>query len=111
MQPLSSIRQFEDLLDRSREEPILIYKHSSRCPLSTRARTEVDSFDAESDLSIFEVVVQNDRAISDHVAETLEVRHETPQVILIRDGRPVYDASHREVTADALERATNGSTR
>lgn len=89
----------------------MIYKHSSRCPLSSRARDEVAAFEKQSDLSIFEVVVQKDRATSDHVAEALMIRHETPQVILIRDGSPVYDASHTEVTLEALEQASNGSAR
>lgn len=111
MQALSSPDQFEDLLDRSREQPVMIYKHSSRCPLSSRAREEVATFEEQSDLSIFEVVVQKDRATSDHVAEALEIRHETPQVILIRDRSPVYDASHTEVTHDALEHVSNGSAR
>jgi bacillithiol system protein YtxJ len=105
MQSLSSPNQFEDLLDRSHEQPVLIYKHSSRCPLSSQARDGVATFEEQSDLSIFEVVVQTDRATSDHVADALETRHEIPQVILVRDGHPVHEAFHTDVTVSALQRA------
>ena len=48
------------------------------------------------------VTVQSHRSVSDHAAARLGIRHETPQAILLRDGRPVWSASHFRITADAL---------
>lgn len=105
MQPLTSETDFEEALDRSRSEPVLLYKHSDRCAISSRARDEVLRFDADADCPAFEVVVQEARPVSDRIADALEIRHETPQAILLRDGRPVFDASHSNVTADTLQAA------
>lgn len=105
MQALTSATEFEDALDRSRAEPVLLYKHSDRCSISTRAREEVLRFDADVDCETFEVVVQEARPVSDRIADALDIRHETPQAILLRDGRPVFDASHSNVTADSLQSA------
>jgi monothiol bacilliredoxin len=50
------------------------------------------------------ITVQSHRRVSDHATRRLGIRHETPQVILLRDGQPVWSASHFRVTADELDR-------
>ena len=49
--------------------------------------------------------MQSHRRLSDSAAERFGIRHETPQAILLKDGRPVWNASHFRITADALTRA------
>ena len=56
----------------------------------------------DADLPIYEVVVQDARTLSNEIAERLDIRHETPQVIVLRDGKAVFHASHRRVTAEAV---------
>jgi len=51
------------------------------------------------------VVVQSDRETSNAVATRLGVRHETPQALLLRGGRVVWNASHHRLTADVIARA------
>lgn len=82
---------------------IFIFKHSDRCPISKRAEQVVDRF--ETDLPMEQVTVQEDRALSDRIAEETGVEHETPQVILVHDGDVVWHASHEDITEDALRRA------
>jgi bacillithiol system protein YtxJ len=87
----------------------LIYKHSSRCGVSLAAAAEVREFaEARQDVPVYVVDVVRDRALSREIERRLGVRHESPQVILLRNGEPVWDASHRRVTArelaDALDR-------
>jgi bacillithiol system protein YtxJ len=57
------------------------------------------------------VTVQTHRDVSNAVSARLGVRHETPQALLVRDGRVVWAASHFRVTADAVQRALTGTSR
>ena len=59
----------------------------------------------ESDAMFAIVTVQTHRDISDDIATRLNVRHETPQALLVQDGRVVWEASHFRVTADAMQKA------
>jgi len=84
----------------------LIFKHSPTCGLSDLAYTEVSLFaDAHPELPVILVDVLEQRELSQQVAVELHVGHESPQVILVSDGRPLWNASHRGVTMQAIERA------
>ena len=96
-------------LDASHGEPVVLFKHSAACGLSAHARQALEPFGAETDPPLYLLVVQRAREASAYAAERLGVRHETPQVILVRDGVAVYDASHRAVSAAALREAVQHS--
>jgi bacillithiol system protein YtxJ len=103
---LTSTADWTDALDRSADTPVLIYKHSSACPVSTQAQTEVQELaEAVPDLPVYRVVVQEHRTVSDEIEETLGVRHETPQALLLSDRTAVFDTSHFDVTAETLRDA------
>ena len=105
---MSELRRIEteaDIVDALEDELALIYKHSPYCGLSTSARLEVLFFaQGNPDVPIYEVDVIHQRPLSLRIEEDLGIEHESPQVILLRRGRPVFDASHRAVSAIALER-------
>lgn len=85
----------------------LIYKHSPYCSLSFVAEEQVRRFAGEgASIPVTMIDVIRQRAMSDAIEDATGVRHESPQVLLVRDGRVVWDASHRRVTALALEAAT-----
>jgi bacillithiol system protein YtxJ len=112
---LTSPDQVETLLEESAARPVLLFKHSVSCGTSAYALDELrDLLDRPQadDVRYAVVVVQSDRATSNAVATRLGVRHETPQALLLRDGRVVWSASHHRLTADALARAvaTHGNT-
>jgi bacillithiol system protein YtxJ len=73
----------------------LVYKHSTTCGISATAAKEVRAM--ETDLPIYWVNVREQRDLSNWVAETYDVTHESPQLILIRDGKPEKVWSHYEV--------------
>ena len=91
----------EELLGRSHEGPVLLFKHSNTCPISARAYRQMQ--DVKSPVSL--VVVQKSRDISRAVEERTGVAHESPQALLLRDGRVVWSATHFDITADAVEQA------
>jgi len=101
-----------DRLDRLRttgDGPAVIYKHSPRCMICRRAIGEVEDFArSRSDIPVYRIDVLEQRELSDRVARELDVRHESPQVIVLRDGRPRWSASHGAVTAEALSQAIGG---
>lgn len=114
MENLEELRSIEDLdhaLDESRERPVLLFKHSLTCPISTRAFSELQSYLSNADprISYKLITVQTARAVSDEAASRLLVEHESPQAILVRNGRGLWNASHRDITASALDQAIRGT--
>jgi len=85
---------------------LLLFKHSPLCGASGVSHDRVTDFaDAHPDLPIFLIDVIAQRELSGRIAAALGVGHESPQVILIRDGQPVWNRSHFRITRDALETA------
>jgi bacillithiol system protein YtxJ len=102
--PLDALSDWEAAREASSTKPVVIFKHSSMCPTSARANGEMQDL-AESDIPVYRVVVQEARNVSDAIEEALDIRHETPQVIVLSDGSPTFDASHYRVKAEAVREA------
>ena len=86
--------------------PRLIFKHSPTCWISRRAFTEVSLFvDAHPDVPVYLVDVLAQRVLSQQLAEALQIAHASPQLILVADGAPLWNASHGGVKLPAIERA------
>ncbi|HEX7294434.1 MAG TPA: bacillithiol system redox-active protein YtxJ [Pyrinomonadaceae bacterium] len=89
------------LLDNSNERPVIVFKHSLACPISAMAYREMQKLESEVVL----VEVQNARQVSRELAELTGIRHESPQVIVFRNGKAVWNASHYDVKAHAVTKA------
>lgn len=104
---IGSIDELNAVLEQSAREPVFIFKHSTRCAISSGAAHRVDEFiESTDDLPAFYMlkVVEN-RPASNELAERLGVRHQSPQLILIRDGKAAWDASHHHITPEAIQKA------
>ena len=99
--PVDDRRGLDQFIARSHEAPVLVFKHSTTCPISSAAYQEMKQLAAEIAL----VVVQQARDVSREVEARTGVRHESPQALLLRDGEVVWSASHWHITAEAVERA------
>jgi monothiol bacilliredoxin len=101
------IEDLDRLLAQTSERPLLLFKHSVTCGTSAEALDELidhlneDQLDARYAI----VTVQSHRELSNEVSARLGVRHETPQALLIRNGRVIWSASHFRVTAAAVQSA------
>ena len=85
-------------------ETAILYKHSTSCPISAAAYREVQGFlERNPDAPLFLVDVNAAVEASTHLERTTGIQHHSPQLILFRNGAPAWDASHFEITADALE--------
>jgi bacillithiol system protein YtxJ len=101
---LDTVQDWTAARKASSSHPVVIFKHSSMCPTSARANGEMQTV-AEADVPVYRVVVQEARDVSDTIAEDLDIRHETPQVIVLSKGTTVFDTSHHRVRADAVRDA------
>lgn len=102
---VTGTEQFTDLLSRSQKQPIVIFKHSTTCPISAKAYDEMEQFAGEVVL----VEVQRARELSREIERQTGIRHESPQVLLLENGKVVWNASHFKVKARAVEEALNRS--
>ena len=104
---LGTIGELDKAIAESHERPVIVFKHSTTCPISSRAFREFESFlEAASPAAAYSLItVQRSREVSNEAAVRLSVAHESPQAILIRNGRPVWSASNFEITEASLKRA------
>ena len=120
---LQRLEELDVLLEESNDRPLLLFKHSLSCGTSYEALDElIDHLNrrpAEAGHYVTDrlparyamITVQTHRELSTTVAKRLGVRHETPQALLIREGRVVWSASHFRVTGGALETAIKSAVR
>jgi bacillithiol system protein YtxJ len=110
---LQHLDELDALLAESSHRPLLLFKHSVSCGTSFEALDElIDHLNDERLPARYAMItVQTHRDLSSAVARRLGVRHETPQALLIREGRVVWSASHFRVTGGALEAAIRSAVR
>ncbi len=96
---INSSEELENLFQKSSAAPVILFKHSVTCPISVNVFSEVAEIDAEINL----VIMQEARNISNLIAEKTGIRHESPQAIVLKDGKPVYHASHYDITAEEIQ--------
>jgi len=107
LKELRTIQDLEEALNQSHQQPVLLFKHSMTCSISDRALAEFKSHLENPDPRIIYklITVQTARKVSDEAAARLKVEHESPQAILVRNGRELWNASHNQITAAALQDA------
>ncbi len=94
-------------LDAALAAPLaVIFKHSTSCNLSAMAHDEVRRYLGRPDATRIALLkVIESRPVSNAVEERTGIRHESPQVLVLRNGAVVWHASHRRVTAEAIAEA------
>jgi bacillithiol system protein YtxJ len=107
-QHIETLAALDATVAQSHDRPVLLFKHSLTCGTSAHANDELRAFlggGGENIPVCGLIVVQHARPVSSAVVERFGVRHESPQALLLRDGRVVWHASHWRITARALEDA------
>ncbi len=110
--PLTSLEEVDRIRERSFVVPCLILKHSTTCNISAIAKYRLDDdWDfTEDQLEAYYLDLLQYRSISKYIAETLEVYHESPQVLLIINGECVYDTSHLDISVAEVKEALHALT-
>jgi len=99
---LSSVEQLEEIKSASYQQPQLIFKHSTRCSISSMVRSRLERSETPSNISFHYLDLLAYRQLSNQVAEDFSVYHESPQVLLIKNGECVYDESHQGINMDEI---------
>ncbi|MEZ4961507.1 MAG: bacillithiol system redox-active protein YtxJ [Saprospiraceae bacterium] len=103
--PLDSLTQVDHIVQRSYEVPCLVFKHSTRCSISFMAKMRLESnwgFSADQ-LEPYFLDLIAFRTISNEMADRFSVHHESPQILLIKDGECILDASHMDISVDEIQ--------
>jgi bacillithiol system protein YtxJ len=99
---LTDLGQLTEIMELSHQQPVVIFKHSTRCSISRMALKQFENeFNLEGSVTPYFLDLINHRDISNEIATRFEVYHQSPQLLLIKEGKSVYDASHSDI--DALE--------
>jgi len=96
---VDSIDGLDRLFHESFQRPVVLLKHSTTCGISSGVYREVGLVAADVNV----VIMQTHRHLSNAIATRTGLRHESPQAIVIRNGKPVYHASHYDIEADHIE--------
>ncbi|EJG02779.1 MULTISPECIES: bacillithiol system redox-active protein YtxJ [Flavobacterium] len=101
---LTDMLQLMEIEAISQERPVVIFKHSTRCSISRMALKQFErEFDLEGVVDAYFLDLIAHRDISNEIASRFGVYHESPQLILIKNGKAVYDVSHSDIDAEALK--------
>ena len=105
---LTTEDQLDQIKKESENQPVLIFKHSTTCPISSTAMNRIQrNWNPEEvgDLKLYCLDLLQYRGLSNAVAMTFNVEHESPQVLLIKNGESVYNESHFGISFDDLKGA------
>ena len=102
--PLTNLGQLNEIMMLSEVNPVLIFKHSTRCSVSRMALKQFENeFDLAEEVDTYFLDLLEYRDVSNEIASRFQVEHQSPQLILIKDGKAIYDVSHSAIDAVELK--------
>ena len=102
--PLTDLGQLDAIVALSNEKPVVIFKHSTRCSVSRMALKQFENeYDLDNTVAVYFLDLLEYRAVSNEIASRFNVYHQSPQLLLIKDGKSVYDVSHSDIDAGELK--------
>lgn len=101
MEIITSNKAFEQAIND--HEQLVLLKHSLTCPISLEGKNQVEQFQISHQIPTFIIHIQENRDVSNYVAEYFGIKHESPQVFYIENGEVKFHASHWDVTAKKLD--------
>ncbi|MCF6129415.1 bacillithiol system redox-active protein YtxJ [Flavobacterium sp. AS60] len=101
---LADLGQLNEIITESAEKPVIIFKHSTRCGVSRMVLKQFENeFDLQEKITPYFLDLLEHRNVSNEIASRFGVFHQSPQLIVIRDGIAVYNESHGSIDAGQLE--------
>ncbi len=99
---LETETQLNEIREKSAGRPQVIFKHSTRCSTSALVKSRLERAKLPEDIDFYYLDLIRYRPVSNKIAETFRVGHESPQVLVIRNGECIYDESHLCITMDDI---------
>jgi bacillithiol system protein YtxJ len=106
-QKLTTLEQLESLVEESKKQPVVIFKHSTSCSISSMAKSRLERQWADmklTDLKPYYLDLLSYRPVSNEIAAVFQVRHESPQLLLIQDGVCTYNGSHMGIQLNEVKK-------
>lgn len=100
--PLTDEAQLDAIAEESKIQPVVIFKHSIRCSISSMAKYRLEKEAAPDNVKFYYLDLINYRPISNKVAEMFSVHHESPQILLIKNGECTYEESHNGISMEEI---------
>jgi len=94
--------QVKQIVNKSQLKPQVIFKHSTRCSISAVALQRLQKSTQPSDVDFYFLDLLSNRQLSNKIADVFQVAHESPQVLVIRDGQCVYEESHLGISMNEI---------
>jgi bacillithiol system protein YtxJ len=94
--------ELQEIIKSSTDRPQVIFKHSTRCSISSVAKRRLDKATQPRNADFYYLDLINFRSLSQKVSEVFNVYHESPQVLVIKNGKCIYDQSHMGITIDEI---------
>lgn len=94
---LTDEAQLEAIKQESEKQPIAIFKHSTRCSISSMAKMRLERAETPQNISFYYLDLIRYRNLSNKISDLFKVHHESPQVLLIKNGECIYDESHNGI--------------
>lgn len=95
--------KLDEIISDSFKNQIFIYKHSESCPLSARAKYYVEAiFTKNSNFAVYQVNVLSEKKMSTKISQVFEIKHESPQLLLIKNGKAEKVLNHYDISSDKI---------
>ncbi len=99
---LTDEEQLKQIVSKSQLKPQVIFKHSTRCSISAVALKRLQKEHQPSDIDFYFLDLLANRGISNKISELFKIHHESPQILLIKDGECIYEESHLGISMDDI---------
>ena len=91
---LTDEEQLRNITEKSKEKAQVIFKHSNRCSISSVALQRLQKGKQPGEIEFYFLDLIRYRPLSNKIAEVFNVRHESPQVLVIKNGQCIFNESH-----------------
>ncbi|MEI8053481.1 MAG: bacillithiol system redox-active protein YtxJ [Bacteroidota bacterium] len=105
--PLTSIEQLEEISILSNQAPQLIFKHSTRCSISIIAKNRLERSAAPENITFYYLDLLTYRNVSDYIADKFNIHHQSPQILLIKNGECIFEETHNAIDMDEIVSQAN----
>lgn len=103
-QLLNTENGLNDLKTKSETKPQIIFKHSTRCSISAMAKRRLERNwnidERQADIHYLDLIAY--RSISNKVADDFGVSHQSPQILIIKNGQSIFDTSHNDIDVETI---------
>ena len=105
--PLTDLGQLNEISEASFQQPVVIFKHSTRCSISIIAKNRLERSAAPENITFYYLDLLTYRNVSDYIADKFSIHHQSPQILLIKNGECIFEETHNAIDMDEIVSQAN----